>query len=676
MFYKLSLRNARRSFRDYAVYFLTLTLGICIFYVFNSIETQSLMMDISASQYEILKSLTRIMGYVSVFVSIILGFLILYANGFLIRRRKRELGIYRILGMDKGKISTLLVLETLAIGVVSLGIGLVLGIFMSQLLAVITAQLFEVRLKAFTFVFSPEAFGKSILYFGLIYLLVMAANVWTIGRYKLIDLVNAHRQNQELRLRSLPLCVVLFLLSLACLAAAYVLILRNGLLYLGWPFTLCILLGSLGTLLFFLSLSGFLLRVVQANRRLYLTGLHMFVLRQLNHKINANFVSMTMVCLMLLMAIGCLVSGVSINQVMSADLQALAPYDVTLICHSQDVLEEENHTLAQALQERGLALEDYASAYTELRLYSTGLAIEQLLTAEGQAAPPVSGELDAVSLSDYNALRAMHGLEPLSLPENTYALSSNDGRLRDTLEGMLAAETPVRLYGRTLSVGPCREVLTLALFDSGNAENVCTLVLPDATLEALPVEEFYCRTLANVQLLQDDEAYEQAFLDAFYAIVRQEEDHQENPLYMSQNTGRDIRNANAGVKVTGSYLTIYLGVIFLITCAAVLALQQLSEAADNTARYAILRRMGAEEGMIRRALFTQIALYFLLPLALAAVHSVVGVTVVADVVRSLGDLHIGQNVLVAAVILAVIYGAYFLATYGASLAMLRPRQQR
>ena len=233
MFYKLSLRNARRSFRDYAVYFLTLTLGICIFYVFNSIETQSLMMDISASQYEILKSLTRIMGYVSVFVSIILGFLILYANGFLIRRRKRELGIYRILGMDKGKISTLLVLETLAIGVVSLGIGLVLGIFMSQLLAVITAQLFEVRLKAFTFVFSPEAFGKSILYFGLIYLLVMAANVWTIGRYKLIDLVNAHRQNQELRLRSLPLCVVLFLLSLACLAAAYVLILRNGLLYLG-----------------------------------------------------------------------------------------------------------------------------------------------------------------------------------------------------------------------------------------------------------------------------------------------------------------------------------------------------------------------------------------------------------------------------------------------------------
>ena len=107
-----------------------------------------------------------------------------------------------------------------------------------------------------------------------------------------------------------------------------------------------------------------------------------------------------------------------------------------------------------------------------------------------------------------------------------------------------------------------------------------------------------------------------------------------------------------------------------------LALQQLSEAADNTARYAILRRMGAEEGMIRRALFTQIALYFLLPLALAAVHSVVGVTVVADVVRNLGDLHIGQNVLVAAVILAVIYGAYFLATYGASLAMLRPRQQR
>ena len=109
MFSKLAFQNVKKSMKDYTVYFLTLTFGVCLFYVFNSIDSQQAMLDVSSRQEDMLKLLTQMMGYVSVFISVLLAFLIIYANRFLIKRRKKELGLYMILGMPKGKISRLVI---------------------------------------------------------------------------------------------------------------------------------------------------------------------------------------------------------------------------------------------------------------------------------------------------------------------------------------------------------------------------------------------------------------------------------------------------------------------------------------------------------------------------------------------------------------------------------------
>ena len=97
MLFKLSLKNIKKSFKDYAIYFLTLVLGVAIFYMFNSIDSQQAMIEVSNSTKEIIKLMIGILGYVSVFVAIVLGLLIVYANNFLINRRKKEFGIYMIL---------------------------------------------------------------------------------------------------------------------------------------------------------------------------------------------------------------------------------------------------------------------------------------------------------------------------------------------------------------------------------------------------------------------------------------------------------------------------------------------------------------------------------------------------------------------------------------------------
>ena len=157
------------------------------------------MLRISESVLEIMKTITRLMSSISVFVSFVLGFLIVYANNFLIRRRKREFGIYMTLGMHKGKISKILVMETLVIGVLSLAAGICAGVFLSQGMSVVTARLFEVDMTGYTFIFSTEALWKTVLYFGVIFLIAVAISTISISKYKLIDLINANKQGEKQR---------------------------------------------------------------------------------------------------------------------------------------------------------------------------------------------------------------------------------------------------------------------------------------------------------------------------------------------------------------------------------------------------------------------------------------------------------------------------------------------
>ena len=127
MFCKLALGNVRRSFRDYGVYLLTLTFGVCLFYTFNSVEDQGAILYLQEKNGETVRAILTVLGVLSVFVAVVLACLILYAHRFLLRRRKKELGCYLLLGMSPGQVSRLLILETAVTGLISLFAGLILG---------------------------------------------------------------------------------------------------------------------------------------------------------------------------------------------------------------------------------------------------------------------------------------------------------------------------------------------------------------------------------------------------------------------------------------------------------------------------------------------------------------------------------------------------------------------
>lgn len=660
MFSKLAVSNVKKSVRDYTVYFLTLTLGILLFYVFNSIGSQRAMMQINETQHKILDSLELIMSYLSVFVSIVLGFLVIYANKFLIKRRKKELGLYMLLGMEKRKISFLIIGETLVIGIFALAIGLGLGVLASQGLSVLTAKLFMVNLKSFQFIFSNSAFYKTLLYFGVIFLVVMLFNTITISKCKLIDLITAAKKNETLRLRRIWLSVIVFLAGVACIGVAYAMVLKNGLFVLDERLGQAILLGMIGTFLFFFALSGFLLRLVQSSKRLYYKNLNMFVLRQVNSRVNTAFVSMAVICLMLFFTMGTLSTGMGVADVLTRDLQRVTPFDVTM---NQWPNREsgEMESLYQKIAQNDPASAEKIAGYNEMILYHSQISYGELLHDLKLDIPQSLYEnmknitLPALRLSDYNRARELQGLAPITLEENQFAINCDNGDAAEYIRAFLETGRSIPLGGGLTPAS--REPFAISYQTSTTAEDTGTLIVPDSALQGA---EIY-RLILNINLkegISDEDFVEN--LDAGVA-------------HRNWLTRDSAYEQGASVKTIVSYVIIYIGIVFLIACAAVLALQQLSEAADNVQRYGLLRKLGAENKMVNRALFSQIFIAFMMPLGLAIIHAVVGIKVANDAVSMLGNLDIFGTTLFTALFVLVVYGGYFLATYFGCRNMIRQK---
>lgn len=609
MFSKLAFKNVTRSLKDYSVYFITLAFGVCLFYTFNSLENQPVMVFLGENQHYMVESILTLVNVVSSFVSVILALLILYANSFMIRRRKRELGTYFLLGLPQERVAGLFFIETLMIGLGALAVGLVLGVFFSQALSLFTLGMFQVSAEFLRFTISPGAIGKTALYFGVIFLLVMVLSGISISRCKLIDLIQADRKHEDMRDRPLLESVVLFLVGVVLLIVAYAMLLIRGMLYIDALFFVMLGLGTLGTLLFFRSLSGFLLRICKRRESLYYKGLNMFILRQFNSKIHTTYLSMTAICLMLLLAIGITACSVGLNDTITALTDGQAPYDFSIQNYNGDT---EQVDLEALLEEQGFDAETLLSKGLSYLLYYNDPAVTGVEAANG-----------AVTYSDYNALMEMQG--------------------RPALEG-----GQVQLREEPLLVGNF---------------GMDYVVVPDEMAGELPIRR---------QILVGDYAGDREATEALLLQTLDQPGFYEQGSFQSQ-TRLGIYMDQMGSKVLVLYLGLYLGVVFLVVSAAVLALQQLSQASDNAARYQILARLGVEEHMRDRSIFVQVFLSFFLPLALAVVHSVVGMTAANAVISEVGRVDSVRSSVVTALFLLAVYGAYFLATYLGSRRIVRGR---
>ncbi|MGM9988072.1 MAG: FtsX-like permease family protein [Bacillaceae bacterium] len=655
MYFKLSLRNAKRSFKDYAIYFLTLTFAVCIFYSFNSISAQQAMLDISKSQSEMIEMLMQLISAVSIFISFVLGFLILFANNFLIRRRKKELGMYMTLGMSKYRISQLLVVETFFIGLLSLASGLLIGTILSQGLSVLTAALFKVDVKKYEFVFSMDAMSKTILYFGIIFLVVMIFNTIVISKYKLIDLLVASKKNESLKIRKTSTSVILFIVSVVLLAVSYGAMMKYGLLEsiaLMWT---CVALGSLGTFLFFFSLSGFLLNVLQRNKNVYFKNMNMFIFRQINSKVNTTFVSMTMICLMLFFTIGALSTGFSFKGAMEKDLDKAMPYDATLTTSDLSINE--------AMKKIKMNLDEYGKHW-EYNMYDSQESMKKLLASSGNKnvikkyfSNEYNQSIPIIKQSDYEQLMSLQQKQAVKLEKNEALLITNMSDFEEILKQFVKDNNQITIQGNNYPIAD-KGYEVASLYSSPGLFDRLTVVLPDDAVKGMDVSE----SIANIQYTGNKEKIDNEIYDTL-DYFRNGQGINKYDFFLNGGTKTAYYDMTVGTSTTIVYLGIYLGIVFLISSAAILALQQLSEASDNIERYQMIRKIGVTRKGINNSIFGQIFIYFMMPLSLAIVHSIFGIQVVNEALIMVGEASVLLPSFITAIIIILVYGGYFIATY-------------
>lgn len=725
MLCKLAWGNVRRAGRDYLVYLLTLTLGVTVFYAFNTISMQ---VDIAGIDE---KGLAQVMGSMlgdlTYFLAGVMAFLMVYANNFIMKRRKKEFGLYQVLGMGRGRVATIMALETVIVSVVAFVVGIVLGVGLSQLMTFFTASLFKTQIANFHFFFSVHAFNLTLACMLVMFVLTLLLNLHAVRRTKLIELMGAERRNESIKTRNPWIAIAIFAVGVALVGVAYYRLLRDGfpltatdskLQEAMTQFGITTAMVTVGTFALFWGLSGMLIKLLQSLRGVYWRGLNMFTVRQLAAKVNTVCFSMGVIAMLLFLAITSVTCGMSIANVMNENLERYNPVDVsqTYVYYTPDtfdyykeyvnpsdeadrmVLADTTVDLYPAWHGKGKSagnndetgkkvnIADVAGEHVQIDSYLSyplggsdpSVTPSEMCKTMGEKLPKAFGgsNADAMGLfvtpaSQYNKLRQMMGEEPVSIGRDQYLLTCDmGGELVDLYTKYMAGGHALTLGGHTLKPATDKsDEDTAAIANSAMGSNPGTVVVADELLSQLNLQPYSSSLLVNYKQGMDtteaDESIKYTVLDNLLV------DGKEPGSWGTFITRSEMYTQAAQMNGLISYLAIYIGFVLVVACAAILSIQQLSNVADGSRSYRVLAQIGCDDRQIRYSVMAQQAVFFLFPLAVGLAHSFVALKVIIELVSTFGAMSIGGTVGLTCAIFLAAYGGYFLVTYLMSTGMVR-----
>lgn len=724
MLCKLAWGNVRRAGRDYLVYLLTLTLGVTVFYAFNTISMQ---VDIAGIDEEgLAQVMGSMLGYLTYFLAGVMAFLMVYANNFIMKRRKKEFGLYQVLGMGRGRVATIMALETVIVSVVAFVAGIVLGVGLSQLMTFFTASLFKTQIANFHFFFSVHAFNLTLACMLVMFVLTLLLNLRAVRRTKLIELMGAERRNESIKTRNPWIAIAIFAVGVVLVGVAYYRLLRDG-----FPLTatdsklqeamnqfgITTAMVTVGTFALFWGLSGMLIKLLQSLRGVYWRGLNMFIVRQLAAKVNTVCFSMGVIAMLLFLAITSVTCGMSIANVMNENLERYTPADMsqTYVYYTPDTLgyykeyvnpsEADRMVLADTTVDlypawhgkdksadnndetgKKVNIADVAGEHVQIDSYlsypfggsSPSVSAGEMCKTMGEKLPKAFGgsKPDAIGLfvtpaSQYNKLRQMMGEEPVSIGRDQYLLTCDmGGELIDLYTKYMAGGHALTLGGHTLKPATDKsDEDTAAIANSAMGSNPGTVVVADELLSQINLQPYSSSLLVNYKQGMDtteaDESIEYTVLDNLLV------DGKEPGSWGISITRSEMYAQAAQMNGLISYLAIYIGFVLVVACAAILSIQQLSNVADGSRSYRVLAQVGCDDRQIRHSVMAQQAVFFLFPLAVGLAHSFVALKVIIELVSIFGNMSIGGTVGLTCAIFLAAYGGYFLVTYLMSAGMVR-----
>ncbi|MDE6025528.1 MAG: ABC transporter permease [Lachnospiraceae bacterium] len=677
MLFKLAFRNIKKSIKDYLVYFATLILGIAIFYVFNAIDSQSAMLTLKDTKLEIIGLLTDVLSVVSVFVAFVLGFLIVYASSFLMKHRKKEFAIYMLLGMSKRSISAVIVIETIFVGIISLVVGLMLGVIASQGMSIVVANLFEADMTRFQFTISSSAIVKTLLYFLVMYGIVIVCDVFVVGKERLINLINSGKRSEKNYAKNPVLCVIVFIAACVLLGTAYYSVTAGAEdLHSIRDLGIQVVKGIIGTFMAFWSVAGMMIILAGKNKRFYFKGLNAFSVKELGNRVNSNVFSGGIICLLLFFTICVLSCSMSVRNSLNNVLRKNAQADVQMYSFADD-FDETSLSIDEILENNNVDMMKF-SDYSKLHVFGlAGVSAQELLKAT-EYRDSYYSDFGIIKQSDYNELARIYGRDEVGMADDEYILLANYSFAVDKYDLALKNGTTLDICGKTYkpAYNKCKR---LSVLMSAAEDNDGILVVPDT-----------CDLEGYVKTYPESARVIDIFTANYVDMSREEHDAWDEYLanlsikyisddsgdtYIAVNTKTDIYDASVGLAAIFVFTGSYLGMVFLISAAAILALKELSNASDNYDKYAVLRKIGVDEKMINRSLLGQSALFFGLPLGLAVIHSIFGIQTGIFILSVFSRGGLTNAILFSAGIILLIYLIYFSVTYACSKEIIKENRR-
>ena len=676
-FKQLAKNNVKKSMKDYMIYFITLSFGAALLYSFNSIDSiLSNMMGNGLLDAYVYMS-RGILGAFSIIICLIFGFLITYSNNFIMKKRKREFGIYITLGMDKRDINKLMFKETVIIGLISLGFGLIFGIFASQGLSIIAFKMINLDSSMFRFSISISALIKTIALFVFVLFLVNKFNKRNIKKYKLIDLINSNKKNENFATTDNGIKnFITFILSIILIVGSYALIKS-----LFEPnitiISICIVLISFGTYLFFISISDFILKQIRKCKKVYYSNLTMFTISQISTRIKTMSSSITIICLVIFSALIIIPFGMSFADYFKRDVDRLTPFDATVVKYNYRNKDEDTfYENGIYSNDKSLLNKKYVSLkddflkgnfpYSNLISNSNEVKVYELKDVTlSKLSKNINNKDDyrvaIISVEDYNNIRKQQGLDNISLKNNEFALNGNTPENKKIIEELINDSRGSSLNINSHILNFSNIYSDLAYYNSNVASSQMTVIVSDNILNNL----YPIRTYLNVSYIQSNNEYDNNFSEALYNF----RDHNNYDLRFESKLVID--GEKIAVNLVSSFISIYIGVILIISAGALLALGQISELAVNKQRFNILRKLGVNKKHMKKAMFVQVLILFMMPLVLALFHSIFVSNILYEVILELSTAGLFKNILISSIIVIVIYGSYLFASYYESLNIIK-----
>ena len=673
MYAKLAKSNAKRSLKDYLIYFITITLCVSLFYAITSLSSSSYEL-ITEESYNF-KSLNLVLQYSTYVITAILILLVAYVNKYMIRRRQREFATYILLGEEQKNVALMFFIETLVIGVLAIISGIFVGTLFSK--AITAIVLISAKQEVvFSLKLYMDTLGITFIFFITMFCIIGLYNIIVLRKIKLIDMLNAHKQVEFQFKRSGKVYIGVFVLSVILYIICGICTIKlmnlkidysvQSLMYIG----VSLITFIMGTYALFYSISYVIIYIKDKWVNFKYEGTNLFLIGTIVSKIKTAPILMATISMTFLGAMISFIITIVMAQWALGYLDMRVPYDIDIrYNYTTEFLSEANiNDIKQMPKLDYSGVIDYLNdkgydvrSYCQVEKYS--------VKADENSKPTL-----AIRLSDFNQLRNMLGYEEIELKDNEFTTQWHNATTDEVINDYVGKNPNLNIHGVTYNISKnsvYKESIGEGFYS--NTDNI--IILPDNVCDKLDFSK--TNFVANIK---DKMSYEEAN-DFQYNYVNEWFKKNNAEFIEKYSAGHDISrsvirtrikslevNNILNVTLAMRILGIYLGVVLLMISLTILSLSQLADSIEHKDRFNVLRKLGVEKSEINKIVLKQISIYFVVPIAIA----MIGVSIFIynfylfykDIITVfIGDRTFALSVIFGVALMFVVYICYFVGTY-------------